>query len=107
MSTSWHIIFINTLAFRMTAMTPKRLQPDMDELLKVIDDVEAADECTTAELRQIADEINTAINAPEAEPPIEALKHRLEEEAIKFAESHPAIASATRQVLDTLNNMGI
>ncbi|MCL6414347.1 DUF4404 family protein [Aestuariirhabdus sp. Z084] len=88
-------------------MPKQRLHEQVTNLRKVIDDVEAVDECTTAELRLIADEINQALNEPELETPSETLLNKLEEEAIRFGESHPAIATATRQVMEVLKNIGV
>ncbi|WP_426415634.1 DUF4404 family protein [Aestuariirhabdus sp. LZHN29] len=88
-------------------MPKERLHEQVSNLRKVIDDVDAADECTTAELRQIADEINLTLNDPELEAPSETLLHKLEEEAIRFGESHPAVATATRQVMEVLKNIGV
>ncbi|RRJ82488.1 DUF4404 family protein [Aestuariirhabdus litorea] len=88
-------------------MPKERLYEQVNNLRKVIEDVEAADECTTAELRQIADEINHTLADPDLEAPSETLLNKLEEEAIRFGESHPAIATAARQVLELLKNIGV
>ncbi len=88
-------------------MPKQQLKDQVSNLHNVIDTVDAADECTTADLRLIAEEINHSLNDPSAETPLDGFIHRLEAEAYKFADSHPALSEASRQVIDVLKNIGI
>ena len=65
------------------------------------------DECTAASLRQVTSEIQLALAHAEGELPAEAFNDQLEQEMIQFAEEHPTLAQAVRQIMSTLNGIGI
>ena len=65
------------------------------------------DDCTAASLRQITTELQLAIAQADGTIPQEAYNEELEKEAMRFAEEHPALSQAIRQVLHTLNSIGI
>ncbi|MGY0219504.1 DUF4404 family protein [Endozoicomonadaceae bacterium StTr2] len=65
------------------------------------------DDCTAASLRQVTSEIQLALARAEGELPAEAFNDQLEQEVIQFAEDHPALAQAVRQIMNTLNSMGV
>lgn len=65
------------------------------------------DDCTAASLRQITTELQLAIAQADGTIPQEAYNEELEKEALKFAEEHPALSQAIRQVVHTLNSIGI
>ncbi len=65
------------------------------------------DECTAASLRQVTSEIQLALAQAEGEIPAEALNDQLEQEMIQFAEEHPTLAQAVKQIMSTLNGIGI
>ena len=65
------------------------------------------DECTAASLKQITTEIEIAIAQAEGTIPENAYSEALEQEAMRFAEDHPAIAQVIRQIMNTLDNIGI
>jgi hypothetical protein len=88
-------------------MTTEKLQQELENLQTIIKSTEAVDECTTADLELIASEINHSLANPDESQPLEAFTQRLEVEALTFAESHPTLAAATRQVIELLKNMGI
>ncbi|GAA4648768.1 hypothetical protein GCM10023116_10410 [Kistimonas scapharcae] len=76
---------------------------DLHDLL----DGQPVDECTAASLRQITDELEIALARAEGKVPVETFNDRLEKEAIEFAEEHPTIAQTIRQIMNTLNSIGI
>ena len=65
------------------------------------------DDCTAATLKQITTELQLALAQAEGTIPEEAYNEELEKEALRFAEEHPALAQAIRQVINTLGNIGI
>lgn len=65
------------------------------------------DDCTAASLRQITTELQLAIAQADGTIPPEAYNEELEKEALQFAEEHPALSQAIRQVMHTLNSIGI
>ncbi|MCK5893184.1 MAG: DUF4404 family protein [Endozoicomonadaceae bacterium] len=76
---------------------------DLHDLL----DGHPVDECTAASLRQITDELKLSLIRAKENIPVETFNDRFEKEAIEFAEKHPSIAQAIRQVMNTLNSIGI
>ncbi|MCX4026658.1 DUF4404 family protein [Endozoicomonas sp. SM1973] len=88
-------------------MAPKRLQPHVDQIQNIIQAMDAADECTTGELKAIAEELNLAIANPKQGTPVETIIDQLEQELIKFSDKHPALAEAIQQLLDGLKNIGV
>ncbi|WP_281646744.1 DUF4404 family protein [Parendozoicomonas sp. Alg238-R29] len=65
------------------------------------------DDCTAASLKQITTELQLALAQADGTIPQEAYNEELEKEALRFAEDHPAIAQAVRQIMNTLGNIGI
>ena len=65
------------------------------------------DECTAASLKQITTEIEIAIAQADGTIPENAYNEALEQEAVRFTEDHPAIAQVIRQIMNTLDNIGI
>lgn len=88
-------------------MSPKHLQPHVENIETIIHAMDAADECTTAELKAIAEELNLAIANPNQGTPVETIIDELEQELIRFSDKHPALAEAIQQLLDGLKNIGV
>ncbi len=65
------------------------------------------DECTAASLKQITTEIEIAMAQADGTIPENAYNEALEQEAMRFAEEHPAISQVIRQIINTLDNIGI
>ncbi len=65
------------------------------------------DECTAASLKQITTELQLAIAQADGTIPENTYNEELEKEALRFAEEHPGLAQAIRQVMSTLGNIGI
>ena len=65
------------------------------------------DECTAASLKQITTEIELSLAQADGTIPENAYNEALEQEAVRFAEDHPAVAQVIRQIINTLDNIGI
>ena len=65
------------------------------------------DDCTAASLRQITTELQLALAQADGTIPQESYNEELEKQALQFSEEHPAISQAIKQVVNTLNNIGI
>ena len=83
-----------------------KLNAHIQELHDLLDG-QPVDECTAASLRQVTNELEIALARAEGKAPMETFNDRLEKEAIAFAEEHPAVTQAIRQIINTMNGIGI
>ena len=84
----------------------EQLQVNIQSLHDMLEG-QPVDECTAATLKQITTELQLALAQAEGTIPEGAFNEELEKAAMEFAEDHPSIAQAVRQVMNTLNSIGI
>ncbi|MCL6268400.1 DUF4404 family protein [Sansalvadorimonas sp. 2012CJ34-2] len=84
----------------------EQLQAHIQNLHDILEG-QPVDECTAASLKQITTEIEIALAQADGTIPENAYNEALEQEAVRFTEDHPAIAQIIRQIMNTLDNIGI
>ncbi len=65
------------------------------------------DDCTAGSLKQITDDIQLALAQAEGDIPIQRYNERLNQEAIRFSQDHPALSQAIKQIVTSLESMGV
>lgn len=83
----------------------QKLTQDLKQLDHAIKQAFPADECTAANLRQVTDDINLALQTGHS--PQQHLEQQLEVELLNFEQAHPQLSQAIRNVINTLSGMGI
>ncbi|MCE0557041.1 MULTISPECIES: DUF4404 family protein [unclassified Motilimonas] len=83
----------------------QKLTQDLEQLDQAIKQAFPADECTAANLRQVADEISLAIQTGHS--PQQQVEEQLEVELLNFEQAHPQLSQAIRNLMNTLSGMGI
>lgn len=83
----------------------KQIKQDLAGLQQAIEQELPADECTAASLKQVAQEIHLALETGHS--PQQEFNQQLEQELLAFAEQHPGIAQAIRNLINTLSGMGV
>lgn len=88
-----------------TQQAHKNVTEELISLHHVLDKSIIAEPCTEQKLRLLTKEIELVIAT--GKTPDKALSESLEPFLIEYAQEHPAIAQALRQVINALGNMGI
>jgi hypothetical protein len=87
-------------------MERDRLNETLRKLHRELQDAETADPETRRLLAAVQDDIDR-VTGPGEDPPVAEIGDHIENLAARFAADHPALASALRQVMNTLSSMGI
>jgi len=90
-------------------MSHARLKEHLGDLHSELLSVKIVDKDTEKLLKEIAEDVETLLahQGEFSSAHHATIKERLEEAARHFDVSHPSLASTTRTVVNTLNNMGI
>ena len=89
----------------MSELNPQQesLEQELNALHQLIENSLIADSCTEQQLRLITKELVIATG----KMPDEMFEESLEQQAVAYAEEHPAIAQAVKQVIHALGNIGV
>ncbi len=87
-------------------MPEKKLRELLVDLDREVDTSDGIDEHEERRLRELIDDIRTALPAEQAKGE-ESLNDRVNEAVERFDQTHPTISFTLRRLIDTLGKLGI